>query len=258
MIPDLKILGITVYNWGYIVTMFFSFSFNLLWYRKKYKYKPLMALLITVSMVIFGFMIMLVLKMVHHDGIYYVRGVLFFPLAAYIVCLILKTNFAQMLDFATPQSCINHAIPHYFCLFAGCCYGYPTTGHFAVWNEKQGAMLFPIQAVESTAVVLILLFIILYARKKQYNTHGIVYFIYMLLFASTRFGFEFLRNNTDSFWQLSIHQYYCIAEVIVAVIFLILIKRYLSHPELKEKHPLLYREDIDEWTRLKLAFKKAE
>ncbi len=256
MNPTYKFLGITLYYWGYILAFAADFLFSLLWYRKKYGFGKMKAFLATALVIPFGYGLIILTGMIHGWGVNWVRAVLFIPIAVWLICLILKTNFARTLDFLTPVACINHGVSHYFCVFQGCCYGYPTDGAFSVWNEEQGARLFPIQLIEATSILLVCLFIVLYAKKQNYNTHGRSYPIHMALFGFTRFFYEFMRDNTDVKYQLSQFQYYCIAEFAVGVLLLILIGYAVNNAEFRDKHPLLVNEDIDEWTRLKTAFKK--
>ncbi len=255
MIPDGTFLGINYYYWGYIFAFAACFAFNLLWYRKNYSIKLFPATLMTALIIPFGYSLILLTSLVHHGGINWVRAVLFIPLAVYLICLIMRTNYARTFDFLTPMACINHGVSHYFCVFKGCCYGYATSGSFHVWNEEQGDYLFPIQIIEATSILLVALLIILYSKKKNYNTHGICYFIHMVLFGASRFIYEFFRDNTPVRWQLSQFQYYCIAEFAIGLIFIILIKYSLSNQKLTENHPLLFREDIDEVTRIRMALR---
>lgn len=252
MLPEFKILGITLYYWGYILAFAADFIFNLVWYRKKFGFNRLKAFLATALVIPLGYGLILIMSVVHKGGVNWVRAVLFIPLAVYLICLILKTNYAKTFDFLTPTACINHGVSHIFCIFQGCCYGYPWER--GVWNEERQATLFPIQLVEAASILLICLFIVLYAKKHDYNTHGIAYGQHLLLFGLTRFIYEFFRDDTPVRWQLSQFQYYCIAEFALGLIGLIVVSSALKNRDLREKHPLLFREDIDEWTRLKLLF----
>ena len=256
MNPTLSFLGINMYYWGYILAFAADFLFSLLWYRKKYGFSMMKAFLSTALVIPFGYGLIILTGLIHGWGVNWVRAVLFIPAAVWLICLILKTNFAKTLDFLTPVACINHGVSHYFCVFKGCCYGYPTEGAFHVWNEDQGANLFPIQLVEATSILIICVFIVLYAKKKNYDTHGRAYPIHMVLFGLTRFVYEYFRDNTDVRWQLSQFQIYCIAEFAVGVLLLVLIGYAVKNVRFREKHPLLVDESIDEWTRLKKAFSK--
>lgn len=256
MCPDFKFLGISLYYWGYILAFALSFVFNLLWNRKNYKIRLLPATLMTALVIPLGYSLILVTNLVHKSGLNWVRAVLFVPLAVYLMSLIFRTNYAKTFDFLTPTACIVHGVSHYFCVFQGCCYGYPVDGHFSIWNEGIGANLFPIQPIEATSILLVGLGLVLYAKSKNFDTHGKLYFLHMILFGITRFVYEFFRDDTAVRWHLSQFQYYCIAEFLVGLIFVLAINYSLRHPELMEKHPLLYREDIDEVTRIKLAIKK--
>ncbi len=260
MNPTFKFLGITLYYWGYILAFAADFLFSILWYRKKYGFSKLKAFLATALVIPFGYGLIILMGLISGggalNGVNWVRAVLFIPPAVWLICLILKTNFAKTIDFLTPVACINHGVSHYFCVFQGCCYGYPANGTFSVWNQEQNARLFPIQLIEAPSILLVCVFIVLYAKKKNYDTHGKAYPIHMVLFGLTRFVYEFFRDNTAVRWQLSEFQYYCIAEFAVGVIGLVLINYVVKNQKFRDKHPLLVNEEIDEITRLKKAFSK--
>lgn len=254
MLPEFRFLGISLYYWGYILAFAADFIFNLVWYRKKYKFKLLPAFLSTALIVPLGYALIILLSLVHKGGVNWVRAVLFIPAAVYLLCLLLRTNYAKTIDFLTPTACINHGVSHIFCIFQGCCYGYPF--QHGIWNEEQQAYLFPIQLVEAASILLICAFIVWYAKRHDYNTHGVSYAQHLILFGLTRFLYEFFRDDTPVRWQLSQFQYYCIAEFALGLVVLFAIRYSLKHKEMTEKHPLLFREDIDEVTRIKLAFSK--
>ena len=52
-------------------------------------------------------------------------GVISFP-----VSRLLRMDFLKSLDCVAPCLCINHAIAHIGCIFAGCCHGYEAHGEF--------------------------------------------------------------------------------------------------------------------------------
>ena len=114
MLPEFKVLGITLYYWGYILAFAADFIFNLVWYRKKFGFNRLKAFLATALVIPLGYGLILIMSVVHKGGVNWVRAVLFIPLAVYLICLILKTNYAKTFDFLTPTACINHGVSHIF------------------------------------------------------------------------------------------------------------------------------------------------
>ena len=116
--------------------------------------------------------------------------------------------------------------------------------------------LFPVQWCESATSLLIFWYMVHYAKKKNYETHGISYAQYLFLFGLTRTFWEFFRDNTEKRWQISIFQYYSFAAFVLGAIWLGITFYLQKHPEFIEKHGLLFREDVGELTRIKMCLRK--
>ena len=85
---------------------------------------------------------------------------------------------------------------HIGCIFPGCCHGYPSP--WGLFSNNAGTVCFPIQLIEAASSVLIgLLLAAFFMRGKQ---EGLLYGWYLLLFGSTRFIWEFFRNN-EKIWN---------------------------------------------------------
>ena len=251
MCPDVKFLGISLYYIGYILSYLAVVVYALL-LRKKYSFSILRSILMSILIIPLANVIMGALSFLDPvGGFNWVRAVLFIPAAVYIISFVMDTPFTKTMDFLAPAAALNHGIAHFFCIFEGCCYGYPS--QFGIWNEKQQATLFPIQTVESISILLIFVFMIIYQKKKNYNTHGISYAQHLLLFGFTRFIYEFFRDDTEIRWHLSVFQGYTIAEFVLGIIGIILIAYFLKHKDITEKHELTFREDIGELTRIKMS-----
>ena len=122
-----------------------------------------------------------------------VRGFIYIPLIAFPVAKILKISWLKMCDFIAPCVCLTHGISHIGCIFVGCCEGYPSG--FGLYNYRYGDPLFPVQLFESLTALVIFVALVYWNKKSNYNTHGKSFPIMLILFGSTRFMWEFARNN---------------------------------------------------------------
>src|SRR5207248_11415526 len=107
-------------------------------------------------------------------------------------------------DVFAPGIALGHVVGRFCCLFAGCCYGRPTTlpwgitftDPFAATNvgTPLGVPLHPTQLYEAGAELLILLVLLLTERKGR-PFAGRTFWLYMLLYAISRFIIEFFRGD---------------------------------------------------------------
>src|SRR5919201_2930727 len=105
-------------------------------------------------------------------------------------------------DVFAPGIALGHVVGRFGCLFAGCCYGKPTsepwgitfTDPFAAANvgTPLGIPLHPTQLYEAGAELLIL--IVLLATEKRGRPYpGRTFWLYMILYAISRYIIEFYR-----------------------------------------------------------------
>src|SRR2546425_6714461 len=107
-------------------------------------------------------------------------------------------------DVFAPGIALGHVVGRFGCLFAGCCYGKPTTlpwgitftDPFAAANvgTPLGVPLHPTQLYEAGAELLILIVLLLTERKGK-PFPGRTFWLYMLLYAVSRFIIEFYRGD---------------------------------------------------------------
>ena len=107
-------------------------------------------------------------------------------------------------DVFAPGIALGHVVGRFGCLFAGCCYGRPTTvpwgitftDPFAASNvgTPLGVPLHPTQLYEAGAEFLILVFL-LATEKKGRAFEGRTFWAYMILYAVSRFVIEFFRGD---------------------------------------------------------------
>src|SRR5712671_5272355 len=107
-------------------------------------------------------------------------------------------------DVFAPGIALGHVVGRFGCLFAGCCYGKPTTlpwgitftDTFAAANvgTPLGVPLHPTQLYEAGAELLILVVLLVTERKGRAYA-GRTFWLYMLLYSVSRFIIEFYRGD---------------------------------------------------------------
>ena len=107
-------------------------------------------------------------------------------------------------DVFAPGIALGHVVGRFGCLFAGCCFGKPTTlpwgitfhDTFAATNvgTPLGVPLHPTQLYEAGAEAVIL-GILLVTERKGRAYPGRTFWLYMLLYSVSRFIIEFYRGD---------------------------------------------------------------
>ena len=145
-------------------------------------------------------------------------------------------------DVFAPGIALGHVIGRFGCLFAGCCYGKPTgkpwgitfTDPFAATNvgTPLGVPLHPTQLYEAGAEFLILL-VLLFSERKGRPYPGRTFWLYMLLYAVSRFIIEFFRGDErGTVGMFSTSQFISIVLAPLAVAMLVYLSRQ-TPPETK-------------------------
>lgn len=107
----------------------------------------------------------------------------------------------EYLRVCLPALPLAHGFGRIGCCLAGCCYGIPYSGPFAITYHHHtaaapvGVSLFPVQLAEAIAEFLIFLFLLWLVLR----FHGLVHPLlsYLLLYSPTRFFLEFLRADSE-------------------------------------------------------------
>jgi phosphatidylglycerol:prolipoprotein diacylglycerol transferase len=107
-------------------------------------------------------------------------------------------------DLFAPGIALGHVIGRFGCLMAGCCYGRPTSVPWAITftnpaaaanvGTPLGVPLHPTQMYDAAAELLILV-ILLVTERKGRPFAGRTFWLYMLLYAISRFIIEFYRGD---------------------------------------------------------------
>jgi phosphatidylglycerol:prolipoprotein diacylglycerol transferase len=145
-------------------------------------------------------------------------------------------------DVFAPGIALGHVVGRFGCLFAGCCYGkeahvpWAITFHdpFAAANvgTPLGVPLHPTQLYEAGAELLILIALLVTERKGR-PYPGRTFWLYMLLYAVSRFIIEFYRGDERGMvGALSTSQFISVLLAPLAIVMLVYLSR-VSTPEPK-------------------------
>ena len=145
-------------------------------------------------------------------------------------------------DVFAPGIALGHVVGRFGCLFAGCCYGKPTTrpwgitftDTFAAANvgTPLGVPLHPTQLYEAGAEFLILMVLLLTERKGR-PFAGRTFWLYMLLYAISRFIIEFYRgDDRGAIGMFSTSQFISLILAPLAIVMLVYLARVVT-PEPK-------------------------
>jgi phosphatidylglycerol:prolipoprotein diacylglycerol transferase len=143
-------------------------------------------------------------------------------------------------DVFAPGIALGHVVGRFGCLFAGCCFGKPTTkpwgitftDPFAATNvgTPLGIPLHPTQLYEAGAELLIL-FLLLATERTGRRFAGRTFWLYMLLYAISRFIIEFFRGDErGSVGSFSTSQFISIILAPLAIGMLIYLARSARDP----------------------------
>src|SRR5437867_7724937 len=138
-------------------------------------------------------------------------------------------------DVFAPGIALGHVVGRFGCFFAGCCYGKPTsvpwaitfTDPFAAANvgTPLGVHLHPTQLYEAGAELLILSVLLMTERKSR-SFPGRTFWLYILLYAISRFIIEFFRGDERGMVGIfSTSQFISILLAPIAVVMLVYLSR---------------------------------
>lgn len=111
-----------------------------------------------------------------------------------------KLNTYKMLDVMAVVTCIVHMVGRIGCFLAGCCYGKPTTGAFAVTFTNEACQaplntpLVPTQLLEA-GYILIVMVVLLAIKSKFQKFYGQLFLLYLILYAIGRSVLEIFRGD---------------------------------------------------------------
>ena len=130
-----------------------------------------------------------------------VRMYVWVPLVVFFFAKLLTLPSKTLDDFLAPSMALQQTVGHTVCPFAGCCNGYPC--EWGIYNPVSEQCLFPNQWLECLVSLVILIVLLKYADHEGHKGSGKVFSMFMILFGSTRFLLEFLRDNEKVFFGIS-------------------------------------------------------
>lgn len=143
------------------------------------------------------------LSLVRAGGVFY-GGLLAALGVAVVLVRRYKLELWTTADLIAPGIALGHVIGRFGCLLAGCCYGRPTdmpwglvfTDPAAAANAGTplGVALHPTQVYDAGAELAIMLFLLATERRGR-PFPGRTFWLYMLLYAVSRFIIEFYRGD---------------------------------------------------------------
>ncbi len=142
-------------------------------------------------------------------GLIYSGGLILGTLCAILFLKVRRLNIWKVVDIYAPSLAIGQAIGRIGCFLNGCCFGKPVSwgikfppGSMASYEQFSQSLIksvneyslpvHPTQLYSSLNALIIFLILILVRRRKRFN--GELFWLYLLLYAITRFGIEFLRG----------------------------------------------------------------
>jgi phosphatidylglycerol:prolipoprotein diacylglycerol transferase len=150
-------------------------------------------------------------------------------------------------DVFAPGVALGHVVGRFGCFFAGCCYGRPTSVPWAVTftnplaaanvGTPLGVPLHPTQLYEAGAEFLILVFLLATERRGRYFA-GRTFWIYMLLYAISRYIIEIFRGDDRGMVGIfSTSQFISILLAPLAVAMLVYLSRRIAPVPERTRRP---------------------
>ena len=179
------------------------------------------------------------LTLARSGGVFY-GGLILAVLVAFWYIYRHRLPFWTTCDVFAPGIALGHAIGRFGCLFAGCCYGRETSVPWAITFRDPFAAanvgtplnrpLHPTQLYEAGAELLIL-GVLLWTERKGRPFAGRTFWLYMLLYAVSRFIIEFYRGDERGMvFMFSTSQFISLLLAPLALVMLV----YLSRAEAPE------------------------
>ncbi len=147
-----------------------------------------------------------------------VRSFIYIPVFCLLAARVLKYDRSLICDFVAPSPCVVQCVSHLGCVFAGCCHGYPAA--HGIYNPKLLSTVFPSQPLESLVALLIVLVLVYRTHRQNWQVDGRSFPIMLVLFGSTRFLLEFLRDNDKVLWGCSALSFHALLMCAVGLVWL--------------------------------------
>lgn len=227
MLPGYKLFGILPLYFSFHAVAVIALLVLLLSVCKHYGISPLKTAVGAASLSAAAYLWMMVLWWAAtgfrvFGGQNFVRVFVWVPLFTVLVAKLLKVDWRSLCDMVAPCLTLAFGIGHIACIFAGCCYGFESP--HGVYNAVYHKYLFPVQLWEAGTALAITAFLLYIMKRRNYKTNGWLYPIMLVLFGSTRFFWEFFRNNEKIIGQVSELALWALASFVVGAVWLIVLK----------------------------------
>ena len=141
------------------------------------------------------------------------------PLIAYPVAKLLKIAYKDIMAMLAFGPVAVQAVSHLGCMFQGCCQGYAQA--WGLYNRNTGELHFPTQPMEALISWLIIFYLLIRSKKHDHIPDGKEYPLMLVIFGSTRFLCEFLRDNDKLWLGISSLAFHALFMFVVGLIWLI-------------------------------------
>ncbi|MBQ7647129.1 MAG: prolipoprotein diacylglyceryl transferase, partial [Clostridia bacterium] len=162
----------------------------------------------------FGAYLMFYVENGKWGGISFYGSVFVIPVLFLAVAFGLGVKYGNLIDISAPSVCIMLAINKINCIRTGCCKG------MALSTDEQGNVTrFPSQIVELCTVLIIMAVLIFIIKKGKLK--GLIYPLFMIVYGTTRFGLNLLREVNEPFkLGLSAGCFWSVIAVIIGAIWI--------------------------------------
>ena len=226
LVADKGLTG-TVYDTFFALGFVSVYMFVVLYGRKMgiSVWKSTVTVLIVYPVVVFWMFIMFWIESGFKTwgGNNIVRVFVYVPVVSYPVAKLLKISWKDINSPLALGPVSVHAVSHFGCMFSGCCMGYPST--WGLYNITTEDIRFPSQPIEAILAWIIIFYLLARGKKRNYVADGREYPIMLVLFGSTRFLCEFLRDNEKLWLGCSGLAFHALFMFVVGLIALIVINK---------------------------------
>lgn len=147
---------------------------------------------------------------------------MYIPLLGYLASKLMRKSYKEFWDVMMVVPLAMFAGARIACTVTGCCAGYPSV--WGVYNAYTGDVRFPVQLIESIVSVVILLYVFVREKRRNFVPDGRNVPIILISYGIARFLTEFLHDDNKLFgftWM----QIHCVAMLLVGLITLRILKR---------------------------------
>lgn len=192
----------------------------MLHYGKKHqimRWKTVISTLCLTLSGVLGTKIMYWIETGRSGGLSFFGAIFLIPLLMSLIALVLRIPVGTLLDMCALAECLMLAIMKLSCLYSGCCKGR------VLYESNVFEIRFPSQIVEMITILVIFLVLTRSMRKNVYSNE--IYAQYMILYGSTRFVLNILRDTKPFVWILPAGNFWSLISISIGILWILLIKK---------------------------------